>query len=121
MGAASPPSRSTRRGEVAAGGVPPKPASSASGSNVMIVTDGGDDPYIEIDASRSSSMASVVRPEVKLKAILEITRNLSTELQIDTVAPKILDSLMELFPQAERLFLMLRDPVSARLVRKAFK
>ena len=60
-----------------------------------------------LDASRSSALASAVRPEVKLKAILEITRNLSSELKIDTVAPKILDSLMELFPQAERLFLVL--------------
>jgi len=89
---------------------------------VMIVTDGEDDPNIQtLDASRSSAMASAVRPEVKLKAILEITRNLSTELQIDSVAPKILDSLMELFPQAERLFLMLLDPETNRLVRKAFK
>ena len=28
---------------------------------------------------------------------------------------------MELFPQAERLFLMLVDPETKRLVRKAFK
>ncbi|MBV8232091.1 MAG: SpoIIE family protein phosphatase, partial [Planctomycetaceae bacterium] len=62
-----------------------------------------------------------VRPEVKLKAILEITRNLSSELRIDAVAPKILDSLAELFPQAERLFLVLQDPASKRLIRKAFK
>ena len=60
-------------------------------------------------------MASMVKPEVKLKAILEIARNLSTELKIDTVAPKILDSLMELFPQAERLFLVLVDPETKRL------
>jgi serine phosphatase RsbU (regulator of sigma subunit) len=66
-------------------------------------------------------MASMVKPEVKLKAILEISRALSTELKIDTVAPKVLDSLMELFPQAERLFLVLVDPETKRLVRKAFK
>ena len=66
-------------------------------------------------------MASMVRPEVKLKAILEITRSLSNELRIDAVAPKILDSLMEIFPGAERLFLLLQDPSSKRLVRKAFK
>ena len=66
-------------------------------------------------------MASMIKPEVKLKAILEIARNLSTELKIDTVAPKILDSLMELFPQAERLFLVLVDPETKRLIRKAFK
>src|SRR4051794_20562394 len=92
--------------------------------NVMEVTDGdaADDPNMHtLDASRSSALASLVRPEVKLKAILEITRNLSSELRIDAVAPKILDSLQELFPQAERLFLVLIDPATKRLVRKAFK
>ena len=56
----------------------------------MIVPDGesSDVPHLHtLDASRSSAMASMVKPEVKLKAILEITRNLSTELKIDTVAP----------------------------------
>ena len=90
----------------------------------MVVTEGDavDDPNMHtLDASRSSAMASVVRPEVKLKAILEIARNLSSELRIDAVAPKILDSLIELFPSAERLFLVLVDPETKRLVRKAFK
>jgi len=90
----------------------------------MVVTEGesADDPnMLTLDASRSSALASVVRPEVKLKAILEITRNLSSELRIDAVAPKILDSLMELFPQAERLFLVLVEPETNRLVRKAFQ
>ena len=93
-------------------------------ADVMVVTEGEtvDDPNLHtLDASRSSAMASIVRPEVKLKAILEIARNLSSELRIDAVAPKILDSLMELFPQAERLFLVLVDPETKRLVRKAFK
>jgi serine phosphatase RsbU (regulator of sigma subunit) len=66
-------------------------------------------------------MASMVKPELKLKAILEITKSLSSELTIDAVAPKILDSLMQLFPQAERLFLILVDPATKRLIRKAFK
>jgi sigma-B regulation protein RsbU (phosphoserine phosphatase) len=104
--------------------VAPKDPPSKSPGDVMIVSDtaGSDDPNMHtLDASRSSALASVVRPEVKLKAILEIARNLSSELRIDTVAPKILDSLMELFPQAERLFLVLVDPDTKRLVRKAFK
>jgi serine phosphatase RsbU (regulator of sigma subunit)/pSer/pThr/pTyr-binding forkhead associated (FHA) protein len=104
---------------------PPKEtASHQANRDEMVVTetDMGDDPNMHtLDASRSSAMASVVRPEVKLKAILEITKNLSSELRIDAVAPKILDSLMELFPQAERLFLVLVDPDTKRLVRKAFK
>ncbi|MBV8610204.1 MAG: SpoIIE family protein phosphatase [Singulisphaera sp.] len=92
--------------------------------DVMVVIEGGPDNSLNmqtLDASRSSTLVSVVRPEVKLTAILEITRNLSSELRIDAVAPKILDSLAELFPQAERLFLVLQDPASKRLIRKAFK
>src|SRR5260370_6961776 len=90
----------------------------------MSITEGDvlESPQLHtLDASRSSALASMVKPEVKLKAILEIARNLSSDLKIDTVAPKILDSLMELFPQAERLFLVLVDPDTKRLVRKAFK
>lgn len=102
---------------------PPKEPSPREAGDVMVVTEEEiEDPNMHtLDASRSSALASAVRPEIKLKAILEITRNLSTELRIDTVAPKILDSLMELFPQAERLFLILVDPNTKRLVRKAFK
>jgi serine phosphatase RsbU (regulator of sigma subunit)/pSer/pThr/pTyr-binding forkhead associated (FHA) protein len=103
---------------------PPKAKDPESAGDLMSITegDGMEDPGIlTFDASRTSAMASVVCPEVKLKAVLEITRNLSSELRIDAVAPKILDSLTEIFPRAERLFLMLLDPSSKRLVRKAFK
>ena len=91
----------------------------------MLVTEGGHEETSgalhTLDASRSSSMASAVKPEVKLKAILEISRKLSSDLKIDTVAPNIIDALMELFPQSERGFLILIDQVSKRLMRKAFK
>ncbi len=102
----------------------PSGTSTKEGGDVMIVAEGEnhDVPHLHtLDASRSSAMASMVKPEVKLKAILEITRDLSSDLNIDTVAPKILESLMELFPQAERLFLVLVDPETKRLIRKAFK
>ena len=102
----------------------PRRRSQNADANVMVVTesDGREVPdFRTLEASRSSTMASTVRPEVKLKAILEITRSLSKELRIDDVAPRILDSLMEIFPGAERLFVLLQDPVSKRLVRKAFK
>jgi serine phosphatase RsbU (regulator of sigma subunit) len=101
----------------------PSKADLENGEIVIVEgAESADVPHIHtLDASRSSAMASMVKPEVKLKAILEITRNLSTELKIDAVAPRILDSLMELFPQAERLFLILVDPQTKRLVRKAFR
>jgi serine phosphatase RsbU (regulator of sigma subunit)/pSer/pThr/pTyr-binding forkhead associated (FHA) protein len=100
------------------------PDGTKENADIVIVpdADSSDVPHLHtLDASRSSAMASMVKPEVKLKAILEIARNLSTELKIDKVAPRILDSLMELFPQAERLFLILVDPETKRLVRKAFR
>lgn len=103
--------------------LPPESGTGEDGEiEIVPDADSADVPHLHtLDASRSSAMASVVKPEVKLKAILEITRNLSTELKIDKVAPRILDSLMELFPQAERLFLILVDPETKRLVRKAFR
>jgi len=101
------------------------PRKPPSRSDEIAVTDGQHEessgPIHTLDASRSSSMAAAVKPEVKLKAILEISRNLSSDLKIDTVAPKIIDALMELFPQSERGFLILIDPTTKRLVRKAFK
>ncbi len=100
------------------------PGDSSQGGEVVIISDGDYcefPPLHTLDASRSSAVASMVKPEIKLKAILEITRNLSTELKIDHVAPRVLDSLMELFPQAERLFLVLVDPETKRLIRKASK
>jgi phosphoserine phosphatase RsbU/P len=106
------------------GDLAPKMIDSAPAADVMVVTEsaGGENPgFVTLEASLTSTKASVVRPEVKLKAILEITRSLSRELRIDAVAPKILDSLMEIFPGAERLILMLQDPSTKRLVRKAFK
>ena len=102
----------------------PPDGASEENSEIVIVADGELSDISQIhtlDASRSSALASMVKPEVKLKAILEIARNLSTELKIETVAPRILDSLMQLFPQAERLFLVLVDPVTKKLLRKAFR
>ena len=91
----------------------------------MLVTEGGQEETSgalhTLDASRSSSLASAVKPEVKLKAILEISRKLSSDLKIDTVAPNIIEALMELFPQSERGFLILIDPSTKKLIRKAFK
>jgi serine phosphatase RsbU (regulator of sigma subunit) len=67
-----------------------------------------------LDASRSDLLASQVRPEVKLKAILEISRSLTSNLKIESVAPVILDSLMELYQEAERAFLVLLKYDSAQ-------
>ncbi len=101
---------------------PPKELPKRGPNEELQVDDRADvSPLALLDASRSSALTSTVRPEVKLAAILDIARNLSRELEIESVAPKILDSLMQLFPQAERAFLILIEADSGRLIRKAFK
>jgi serine phosphatase RsbU (regulator of sigma subunit)/pSer/pThr/pTyr-binding forkhead associated (FHA) protein len=92
-------------------------------SGVLIVTDNNrdaDSTLHTLDASRSEIMSSV-RPEAKIRAIIEISRNLSSDLKVETVAPKVLKSLFELFKQAERGFLVLEEPETKRLVPKAFE
>ena len=70
---------------------------------------------------KSSSTAPGVRPEVKLQALLEITRNLGATLGLDQVLPKILDSLFKIFVQADRGFIVLREPDGGALAPKAFR
>jgi phosphoserine phosphatase RsbU/P len=96
----------------------PKPPVDDGG---LTITDAEDSTLHTLDASRSDLLACGVRPEVKLKAVLDITRNLCSNLEIETVAPSILDSLLESFPQAERGFLVLmKDGDPKRGIRKTF-
>src|SRR5690606_16821167 len=60
-----------------------------------------------------------IKPEVKLRAILEIGQALRRELELDAVLPKILATLFNIFPQAEQGFILLKDPKSNKLRVKA--
>lgn len=62
-----------------------------------------------------------VRPEVKLRAILDISQLLGRVLQVDAVLPLILDALFRIFPQAEWGFVLLRDSHNGRLNVRASK
>lgn len=62
-----------------------------------------------------------VRPEVKLRAVMEIATNLARTLELDHVLPKILESLFNIFPQADRGFVVLKDPETEQLVIKAMR
>lgn len=88
---------------------------------------------IEQPASEGSSIISTldvseprhprinVRPEVKLRAVMEIANNLARTLELDLVLPKILQSLFKLFPQADRGFVILKDPATTQLAVKAMQ
>ncbi len=59
-------------------------------------------------------------PEAKLAALMKINANLSQALSLDEVLPKVLTSLFEIFPQADRGFVVMRDP-AGNLVPKWVK
>ncbi len=75
-----------------------------------------------LDAGSSSSDLRLnVKPETKLKAILEITKGLAGSLGIDQVLDKTLDGLFRIFQQADEGFIMLREEEKKKLVVKATK
>lgn len=61
------------------------------------------------------------RPEVKLAALIEISKGLGRAISIDEVLPKLLDSLFKVFTQADRGFVVMRPAPEAPLVPVAAK
>ncbi len=85
---------------------------------------------VEVEESFDSSTAvrkvssfdpedSLVDPNVKLRAILEITQAIGRELKVEKVLPKMLSTLFNIFPQAEQGFVLLRDNELSKLKVKA--
>ncbi len=71
--------------------------------------------------SSSSDLRLSVKPETKLKAILEISKSLSRAANLEQVLDKTLDGLFRIFSQADEGFIMLRDQEKNKLIVKATK
>ncbi|WP_153556767.1 SpoIIE family protein phosphatase [Roseimaritima sediminicola] len=70
-----------------------------------------DDSSSRIDIRRSGDTSRITATaEAKLAALLKITTNLGQALSLDDVLPKVLASLFEIFSQADRGFVVLREP-----------
>ncbi len=69
----------------------------------------------------SSSLRLEVNPHAKLKALVEISQKLSRAVALNDVLPKVLDSLLTIFPQADRGVLVFRDAATGKLIPKALK
>jgi serine phosphatase RsbU (regulator of sigma subunit)/pSer/pThr/pTyr-binding forkhead associated (FHA) protein len=77
---------------------------------------------VEASISHSSHLNIVEsQPAEKLKALLEISSNLSKVLQLDQLLPKIVDSLFAVFKQADRCFLILAEDGVTKLIPKVIK
>lgn len=71
-----------------------------SGSTIMSKLD------VSSDGTRVQLTAS---PQVKLKALMEIAKNLGGAISLDSVLPRVLEGLFRIFVQADRGFVVLRD------------
>ena len=92
----------------------------------MVIEDeppgGGSAVMSKLDLSiGAASLRLGSNAETKLKALLEISQNLGKALAVKQVLPKLLDSLFTIFIQADRGFMVLRDPAGGRLMPKAVK
>ncbi len=59
--------------------------------------------------------------EAKLRALIGFNRAIGSSLSLDEVLPRLLDGLFEIYPRAERGFVLLSDPSSRRLLLRARK
>lgn len=86
-----------------------------SSLGIMMIDDADDEPAsrsvtAKLDVRGSSFGAQInASPEAKLSAILEIMKNLGKAVSLDKVLPSVLDSLFNIFIQADRGFIMLMD------------
>jgi sigma-B regulation protein RsbU (phosphoserine phosphatase) len=65
-------------------------------------------------SSQGSHLLLEQAPAEKLRLLLEIGGDLSKTLQLEPLLPKIVDSLFQLFRQADRCFLILAEDVSGK-------
>jgi serine phosphatase RsbU (regulator of sigma subunit) len=78
---------------------------------------------VEVTLAHSSSPAILeAQPAEKLKFLLDLTSNLAQTLDPEELFPKIVDSLFQVFRQADRAFLILREEGSdTKLIPKVIK
>ena len=78
-------------------------------------------PSVTMSVAMTGAGRLEVKPEAKLRAVLEISRHLSTTLDLKDVLPKILECLFAVFAQADRGFILLHDPNSGQMVPRAVR
>jgi phosphoserine phosphatase RsbU/P len=82
--------------------------------------EGGSTIMGSIDNAAGFGMLDV-QPQAKLKAVLDISRNLAGTVELEKLLPKLLDSLFEIFPAADRGCILLKSDKTGEMVPRAIK
>jgi sigma-B regulation protein RsbU (phosphoserine phosphatase) len=94
-------------------------------SRVVQIQDGDEEQstiYATIDLlNQSDRNLPLVRPEAKLRALRLISQELGGTLVLNEVLDRIFNSLFEIFPRAERGFVLVREPGSDTLVPEVIR
>jgi serine phosphatase RsbU (regulator of sigma subunit)/pSer/pThr/pTyr-binding forkhead associated (FHA) protein len=83
---------------------------------VMLVDDESEPGDVSSSSAKVEYRTSIdglkmsATPEAKLEALIRINSNLSNVLSIDSVLPKVLESLFDIFPSADRGFIVMKSP-----------
>ncbi|MDP1564489.1 MAG: SpoIIE family protein phosphatase [Pirellulaceae bacterium] len=114
------PRSSGRQGRGSVAGVPD---ATMIGNNMVVWDDSpGEEEgstimsHMDLGSALSAKGRTKVDPELKLAALMEITRSLSGAISLDKVGPRVLDCLLRLFANADRGFIVLRENTAFRVV-----
>jgi phosphoserine phosphatase RsbU/P len=93
-------------------------------TSTLHLDDDGDDGTPANITGRSSSVGGFgrleVQPQAKLTAVLEISRSLAGTTDLDSLLPKILDTLFKVFPHADRGVILFKND-EGKFIPKATK
>ena len=76
---------------------------------------------LDVGSSPKASWNFSAKPEAQLEALVEISNSLANAISVKDILPKILDSLFNIFVQADRGFVIMRPKPDADLVPVAVK
>lgn len=116
------------RYETGAGGSVPEPFSesfASGGATIEVDPTGLADEDVSSIVVQSASVGGFgrleVQPEAKLKAVLEISRSLAGTTDLDALLPRILETLFNIFPHADRGSILFKQAETGKLVPKTFR
>jgi serine phosphatase RsbU (regulator of sigma subunit)/pSer/pThr/pTyr-binding forkhead associated (FHA) protein len=102
--------------------LPPLPPELAKGAD-----EASDEQELEPEATYETTITGSTnlllenQSAERLKLLLEISANLSKTLELDPLLPKIVDSLFQLFKQADRCFIILAEDGGSKMIPKVIK
>jgi serine phosphatase RsbU (regulator of sigma subunit) len=96
---------------------------SATAKFDLNITSGDDDSVTIMSEVENADGFGILdaQPEAKLRGVLEISRSLAGTVDLEVLLPKILDTLFNIFPHADRGCILLKDLESGRMIPAAQK